>query len=589
MSVLEMRRVSIIALASERDLLMNTLQGAGVLHISSLRGSNDEDIGTDHLHELSGKIKRLEQAIELLSRFQARPRSIPRKHASREDLLSKVFALTEEREKCLNTIEVLKKAIDLYSGFGDFEEQPKDLHQIGLTLRLGKLTDEDLTELLKKGIPHRVVARIDEINLVAILSEEGQTLQVETFEPPNESLRDLRRTLDQELSRLKTLDDEAASWAYQLRILMAIREESQDRRARLLELNKAALRDGLIAISGFVLLERCDDLKSALDKHVVALRIEEPKSTDSVPVQLRNVRGLSGFESVIKAFSGVNYFERDKTLIVSLLFMFFGALCLLDAGYGALLFMSGYLLSIKKNKDFGQVFMWTGALSMVLGLMCGQVFGLVFAKDIMLNVKPLLSLATDPMACFKFSLLVGLFSMALTNAVAIYQWGPKNHATGNLFAICCGLTMIADKSGMLEQSFYSQSHVLENLALALGFACVLSWVIFPEPVFGKDKRVANVLWMFYSGPIGLLQDILSHMRLFGIALSGSILALVINKISAILPFYIGTLFAPFGHFLVFLLSLLSLYIHTNRLIFLEFGSKCMNGGNNYFKPFARRT
>ena len=84
-----------------------------------------------------------------------------------------------------------------------------------------------------------------------------------------------------------------------------------------------------------------------------------------------------------------------------------------------------------------------------------------------------------------------------------------------------------------------------------------------------------------------MQDILSHMRLFGIALSGAILALVVNKIANMLPLAATILFAIVGHIFVFLLALLSLYIHTNRLIFLEFGSKSITGGHYLYSPFRR--
>jgi V/A-type H+-transporting ATPase subunit I len=77
------------------------------------------------------------------------------------------------------------------------------------------------------------------------------------------------------------------------------------------------------------------------------------------------------------------------------------------------------------------------------------------------------------------------------------------------------------------------------------------------------------------------------MRLFGIALSGGIMALVVNQIAGRFPLPVTALFAVVGHSFVFLLSLLSLYIHTNRLIFLEWGSKCIDGGSNFYAPLRR--
>jgi V/A-type H+-transporting ATPase subunit I len=77
------------------------------------------------------------------------------------------------------------------------------------------------------------------------------------------------------------------------------------------------------------------------------------------------------------------------------------------------------------------------------------------------------------------------------------------------------------------------------------------------------------------------------MRLFGISLSGAILASVVNEISCLFPIYTQIIFCLIGHVFVFGLSLLSLGVHTNRLIFLEFGSKCIDGGDYYYLPLKR--
>ncbi|HXW60497.1 MAG TPA: hypothetical protein VEK06_03065, partial [Myxococcota bacterium] len=324
-----------------------------------------------------------------------------------------------------------------------------------------------------------------------------------------------------------------------------------------------------------------DALKKALSPYAVVLKIEKPQPGEAVPVKLKNPPAFRAFEAIVRAFTGISYEERDKTPLVFLLFGFFGSLCLLDAGYGLLLFIAGYIVAIKKHKEFGQVFMWTGAFSTVLGILCGQFFGLVFGQDIFKSWPPILSLATDPLVCFKFSLLVGLAVMGLSYVVALVQNGLKSNALGSFFGVLALSVMVLIKSDVID------TNIGVPLALTAAGLMIISWLIAPEKVFGEKSKVANIVWTLYSGPVGLIQDIMSHMRLFGIALSGAILALVINKIASMLPLIFGAFFAVAGHFFVFLLALLSLYIHSNRLIFLEFGGKCMSGGNNYFSPFSR--
>lgn len=589
MSILPVRKVSLVAVKQDCEAMIAALQSAGVMHITAFKPSAIDNPLQDRIEAHRHKLIELSAAIEFLRRFQAAPGAIPPKGLSAERLLEQVSSIKSQSIATDHLINSLKSSIAIYSPFGEFIKSHDALIKNGLVLKLARLNQVELSLLKNQPAYYQVVSHSGDVNFVAILTKGHVDLNVNTFDPPKTSVPALRASLTEAETRSFTLKEEASRWAYQLRTLETLEEKTIESLDRLVELKKACTDGDLVGIGGFVLQRDVDQLKKALERQTIAISIEEPRVFDQVPVMLKNPRSIRGFEAIMKTFTGINYFEKDKTGVVSLLFMFFGSLCLLDAGYGFLLMVCGYVLAIKKNRDFGQVFMWTGAMSIIMGLLCGQVFGLTFAKDILFNIPPLLTLATDPMVCFKFSLLVGLLAMGLTNMVAIYQNGIATHATGCLLAIFGGVTWVIKQSGIFVGQFVDPTETLEMVSALFFSFGVISWLLYPEPVFGKDHRVANILWMLYAGPLGLIQDILSHMRLFGIALSGSILALVINKICALLPVPIGALFAPVGHFTIFLLSLLSLYIHTNRLIFLEFGSKCMSGGNNYFTPFTRRT
>ena len=588
MSVLPVRKFALVAMRIDADALIEVLQTIGILHIEPSTTTLVDGELNERIKKENNRRQRLHKAIDFLKRFQAIPTAIPPKNLHEEQLFEQVFALSEESEEVNRRIDATKTIIAELSPFGEFNENAHSLSEVGLSIKLAQLKDKDLC-LIKNHAAHHVIGRVGQHNLVVILAAHDADLGVTVIDPPNIPMSKHRASLRDLETRAFALREDASRWAYQLRKLETLWEKTEEQLDRLMELKKAQAFDRLIGLHGFVLQKDVDKLKQALGRHTVALSIDEPNTRDVVPVMLKNPKMLRCFEAIVRAFTGVNYFEKDKTGIVALLFMVFAALCLTDAGYGFLLGIFGYVVALKVHREFGQVFMWAGGFSTILGLLCGQVFGLIFAKDILFNIPPLLTLATDPMVCFKFSLLVGVFCMALANIVAIYQNGIRTHATGCLLAVFGGLTLMVKESGILAGRFYDPVYALNTVALAFFSLGVLSWLFFPEPVFGKEKRIANILWMLYAGPLGLVQDILSHMRLFGIALSGAILALVINKICGLLPAPLGLLFAPIGHFTIFLLSLLSLYIHANRLIFLEFGTKCMSGGNHYFKPFARRT
>jgi V/A-type H+-transporting ATPase subunit I len=369
----------------------------------------------------------------------------------------------------------------------------------------------------------------------------------------------------------------------------------------LLKAKDDALDDGpLFAAQGFVPAENENDVRVALEPFTVAMRVEDPAEGDAVPVKLRNNWFFRGFESIIESFSGIHYGEKDFTWTVGILFIIFGSLCLLDAGYGLLLAITGGVLYGTGKKDMGLVFGLTGIVSTAVGLVSGQIFGLIVGQHIYKDLLPPLTLASTPLDSFIFSLVVGVIVMAFSYSVAIWQRGVKTDATGSLtLVLAAGVLIFANMgSGSVLRVFYGwqeapawQLEQIQVYGTYLGYALIalaaLFWMMWPDPVFGKSAHAGNVVWTIYAGSTGFVQDVLSHMRLFGIALSGSILAMVVNQIGGQLPLPATIVFAIGGHIFVYLLALLSLYIHTNRLIFLEFGSKNIDGGQNYYAPLKR--
>jgi V/A-type H+-transporting ATPase subunit I len=364
-------------------------------------------------------------------------------------------------------------------------------------------------------------------------------------------------------------------------------------------LDGAASSGPLFALEGFVPREQVIDLQQALTPLAAAVHIEDASLSDArVPVKLKNSGWVSGFESVVVAFSGMRYGEKDFTWAVGLLFVAFGALCLLDAGYGLMLAILGLMLRARGAKPMGDVFMLTGIISVVVGMLAGQFFGLIIGQTVMMDSRPLLTLSSEPYHAFLFSLFVGIVALAFSYAMAIWQRGVSTEATGSLMLVLATLCAVyanmatefvhtlfvgeATPAGLAEAAFWGNC-----AAAGFGCAALWGWIAFPGPVFGEHARVGNILWTIYSGSTGFVQDVLSHMRLFGIALSGGIMALVVNEMAGRFSLPVTAVFAVVGHFFVFLLSLLSLYIHTNRLIFLEWGSKCIDGGSNFYAPLRR--
>ena len=335
----------------------------------------------------------------------------------------------------------------------------------------------------------------------------------------------------------------------------------------------------IIKISGFIPVKKLKKLNNEIKKINVIVILNNTKENEEKPVKLKNNKFFKNFEVILKTFSGISYNEFDKTWAVGILFIIFGSLCLLDAGYGFMLSITGLLLyKISLNKKIAMVFFTTGFFSILLGLLSGQIFGYIIGQDFLKQNSPLIDIAINPLPCFKFSLIVGIFSMMFGCILSILQNSLKTSSTGNLILNITILIIFLNITLEINKNINLLLIILISLTIAL-------WILYPDNIF--ELKLPNIIWTIYYNSTGIIQDILSHMRLFGISLSGAILALVVNKISNMFPIYISILFSLITHVFVFLLALLSLYIHTNRLIFLEFGNKCLKGGHFFYSPLKR--
>ena len=93
------------------------------------------------------------------------------------------------------------------------------------------------------------------------------------------------------------------------------------------------------------------------------------------------------------------------------------------------------------------------------------------------------------------------------------------------------------------------------------------------------------------GIISLFSDILSYARLFGLMLSGAIIAQQFNAIALSVMngfwgYVFGFLIMLVGHSFNIAMSTLSAYIHDVRLQYVEFFGKFYEGDGTPFRPFG---
>lgn len=601
MSIILMKKIVLVGPAKYNDEVLKSIQLSGVMHIVLIKDNISDylsiaKVEKEDIIKLQDKITLLEEIKVIYDNLL----NSDNKYTvfSKKYINATVVNNTTEKSFWENIYEIqelvnkkkdilikkikLDKQIDLFKPWGDFNPDDVSLinNKMQWTFTIGTIKIEHWNKQDKKNIFFKIV-EMGKTNLSIAVIHKNKIPFLKGIKLPEKKLFTMQEEVKQYLYDIDLIDSEIIKLQDVYSKLKSAISFLLDE-INLLEVKqKTYISNDFFALQAYVPNDKCKELEVTLKKYPIVIKTTIPTPEDNVPVLLKNNWFFNGFEEILKSFSGISYHEKDVTPIVGVLFFLFGSLCLLDGGYGFLLCLLGIFLIKKNIISFGKVFLFTGFFSVVIGLINGQIFGLIVGQSILLDVSPPMDLAIDPLSCFKFSLKIGLFIMGASYITSIWQRGLKTHATGNVVLISGAMFYL------IASSYNINDIIIKYCFLTIFCLSIFLWILFPEIVFGKKSKIPNIIWTLYSGLTGLVQDILSHMRLFGISLSGAILALVVNEIGSMFPIYIMIPFCFFGHFFVFLLALLSLFVHTNRLIFLEFGSKCIDGGHYYYLPLRR--
>lgn len=596
MSIARMLRATVVGRMADAEATLTAIQAAGLLHVTPIRPP--EGIGPGQGEGLLGQVARLQRARAAIALVLPAPP--PAEHLPVDVLADRVCADLDRREQLVARLNAAQANVAALVIWGEID--PADLDALaahGAEVTFVRLTPTDFRVVDWTGVAHAIAHQTDDEVYVAIFSQGPSELPATPIRLPRLRLSVAVKERDALAAELHALDRWLGGLAPRLPDLDHRLDALADRAAVLTALGTGLDEGPIYAVAGFLPAEDLSDLEKAVQPFSAALIVDDPEPGSVVPVKLTHPKPIAGFGTIVREFSGISYWEKDFTPIVMMLFMVFGSLCLIDAGYGLMLAATGVVLLFKGNRAFGNVFVWTGAFSTLVGVLGGQYFGFVIGKDLLIGQSPPTPIAADPMSTFLFSLAIGMVTMMVAYATAVWQRGWRTMATGGLLVASGAIAMAvgrfaADRVAAVIVASPEPAQIAEVARVtgaggaALAAAGVLAWLVFPDPVFGPKAHVPNVLWTLYAGLTGLGQDIMSHMRLFGISLSGAIMASVVNTMAGLLPLPAAIVAGVLGHAFVFLLSLLSLYIHTNRLIFLEFGSKCFDGGQAWYEPLRSR-
>ena len=347
-------------------------------------------------------------------------------------------------------------------------------------------------------------------------------------------------------------------------------------------------------IDGYVPKAVSEKIKEDIEKNFSAVvYISEVPEGEDFPVQLSNPSVVQPFEVVTEMYSTPSPYGIDPSKVMAPFYFIFFGMMLSDAGYGILLTLATAFILYKAKPPEGQFKKMCSLLCLcgISTFICGILFGSFFS-DLLSTLTlgkvtqwALVNPMEDPMTVLLIGYGLGAVHIMTGLGVKAYMLIKNGHPLDALFDI-----------GSWYLVFIGIGMMLIPAVNAYGMYVILAGVIMLVLTQGRNEK--NIIKKITSGILslydatGYLSDILSYSRLLALGLSTAVVGMVVNKMGSmgasngwtVSSAIIFTLVFLLGHTFNIVINVLGSYVHTCRLMYIEFFSKFFESGGKAFKP-----
>ena len=462
---------------------------------------------------------------------------------------------------------------------------------------LDKTYYEEL-KIVKDEVYYLVISSIDE-------SEKEKLAEVfrnSSFTVENLDIdavpQDYKNGLQKEISELKKekrrLKAQIKTYSEDLTDLQAVYEYMQNKKLRIVESEKLAQTENTILIKGWIPTEKVSEFEKVIkdeagDNYYLTFT-DADRDDATVPIKLKNGKIASTFENLTGMYAYPRYNEIDPTPLFTPFYILFFGMMGADVGYGLVLLLATMFvlkvvnLSSQMRKSI-KFFFYLSFSVIFWGLLYGSYFGATI---------PGMWRLVDPASQYNDlligSIVFGVVHIFVGLAIKAYMLIRDGKSLEAVYDVLFWYMALIGGMLFLIFKLMNLSAVVANVSMWVMIAGMAGIVLTGgREAKGVGAKLGGGLYSLY-GISSYVGDFVSYSRLMALGLSGGFIASAINMIAGMIGGnWFGMIFIPVilivGHLFNMFLSFLGAYVHTSRLMYVEYFGKFYEGGGKPFKDF----
>ncbi|HUW61465.1 MAG TPA: V-type ATPase 116kDa subunit family protein [Candidatus Bathyarchaeia archaeon] len=432
------------------------------------------------------------------------------------------------------------------------------------------------------------------------------------------TVRDHMRELKEDLASLDTqikeIQAKVKGMAHLRRTLQVLKAFWDNRRQLATARANTVNSQWAHLVTGYVREHDAARLEETIKREFTSASVilEDPVEGEDVPISLTVAPMVKPLRMLVNLFGLPPYKAFDPSPFLLVNFYIFFGICFSDVGYGLMLTaLAIYIMTKTRAYEgvyvFAKLLLFAGVSTIIFGGLLGSFFGDLWQPKylgegnilllLMENVKQLDPLER-PLIALLLAIGIGILNQFYGIALKMYNALKNKDTATAMFDALLWLIILPGFVILIASAFVEVPPTVLKAGIGLFAVGAVGLVLT------QGRSAKGLVGRFFGGLVSLygivgtygltafIGDTMSYCRLLALGLTTSIVALSFNVMAGLLretP-YVGMLLFVLvlvvGHIFNFAISVLGAFVHSMRLIFVEFFGRFYEGGGRAFKPLS---